>query len=127
MGLVARHLLDVTKPQKVPLERAPASSSFADTIQFPKRILYPSNFLPVANSEQQTIIDAFTTVLEDYLAVQSEKIDIKELWKANTPEAAGGKSLEEFLSKVSTALQHTFFIADNPLECILANVLRSVQ
>jgi hypothetical protein len=84
-------------------------SSFANVIQFPKRILYPSNFLPVANSEQQAMIDAFTAILEDYLAVQSEKIDIKELWKANTPEAADGKSLEEFLSKVSMVLQHALF------------------
>jgi hypothetical protein len=59
----------------------------------------------VANSEQQAMIDAFTTILEDYLGVPSERIDIKELWKANTPEAAGGKSLEEFLSKASTVLQ----------------------
>jgi hypothetical protein len=112
MGLVARHLLNVNRPEKVPLQMAIAYSCLANVIQSPKRILYPRNFLPVANTEQQAMIDAFTAVLEDDLSVHAEKIDIKELWKAHTPEAASGKSLDEFLSKVSTGLQLCLYVAD---------------
>jgi hypothetical protein len=46
------------------------------------------------------MVDEFIHVLEEYLGVKKEEINIAERWKQCPPASANGKPLKEFLSKV---------------------------
>ena len=70
------------------------------TIKLPSKILYPTEFFPTENQLQQNMLDRFVTTLEDYLGVKRIVFSLKEKWIENTPEAAMGQPLEEFLREV---------------------------
>ena len=46
------------------------------------------------------MVDDYVNVLESYLGVQRTTFSFVERWSQCPPEAAGGKPLKEFLSKV---------------------------
>jgi hypothetical protein len=46
------------------------------------------------------MVDEFVRVLEEFLGVQKVELGIAERWSQCPRESAGGKSLQEFLSKV---------------------------
>ncbi|KAK1833473.1 amidase signature domain-containing protein [Podospora conica] len=62
-------------------------------IQWPIRILYPTEWLPVANEAQQRMTDAFLAALEDFLGIKHEKISLQEEWARTGPEMARHKTL----------------------------------
>jgi len=82
----------------------PTSLKFKDnslTLQFPKSVLYLTDFFPAANPDQEAITLQFMNVLEDFLGVTATKISLAELWLENPPEEAEGKSLAKFLETAS--------------------------
>lgn len=49
--------------------------------------------------------EAFVEILEDFLGVRSVRISLSGEWLANGPRDAEGKSLKDFLAKVSEVLR----------------------
>ncbi|CAG8981416.1 hypothetical protein HYALB_00013919 [Hymenoscyphus albidus] len=74
-----------------------ATLDVQDSVEFPKRLLYPSDFFPLADPEQQKMNDAFITIVENYLGVKRTPISITDTWESNPPPEAGKKSLLEYL------------------------------
>lgn len=69
-------------------------------IQFPKRLLYPLDFFPQADADQQDMCEAFDTIVEEFLDVKRTPISIADTWASNPPQEAGMKSLQEYLEMV---------------------------
>ena len=67
---------------------------------FPKKILYPKDFFPHSNANQQAMVEEFISILEKYLGVKRTELDLKERWAVSPPAAALGKPLMEYMSKV---------------------------
>ncbi|KAK4446469.1 amidase signature enzyme [Podospora aff. communis PSN243] len=70
-----------------------------DVKKYPKRILYPTDFLPYTEEPVQAIVEEFTVQLEKYLGVSRETINIAEIWDKNPPPEGKGKTIKEFLDK----------------------------
>lgn len=70
-------------------------------IQSASVIMYPLNYLPVANIAQMKMLDAFAADLTRISEVQSQKISIADEWHRKLPKEANGKSLRDFLEDVS--------------------------
>ncbi|KLO88509.1 Uncharacterized protein LW93_3878 [Fusarium fujikuroi] len=66
---------------------------------FPSKILYPKEFYPLANAEQQALTDEFVKILEDFLSVQRTPFSFVEEWEKNPPHEAGGLPLLEYTEK----------------------------
>ncbi|KAF2965298.1 hypothetical protein GQX73_g8269 [Xylaria multiplex] len=69
--------------------------------QMPKEILYPTDFFPMANSEQQKLVESFVSDLESYLGVNATPMSIAERWKECPPVEAAGKTIQEFIEKAA--------------------------
>jgi len=54
----------------------------ADLVQ---RLLYPLDFFPQADAEQEAMSEAFITVLENFLGVKRTPISIINTWESNPP------------------------------------------
>jgi len=65
-----------------------------------QRLLYPLDFFPQADAEQEAMSEAFITVLENFLGVKRTPISIINTWESNPPEEARGRSLLEYLEMV---------------------------
>ncbi|KAK0716702.1 putative amidase [Apiosordaria backusii] len=87
-----------------------ATLDVPDSSQFPKRLLYPLDFFPQADTEQQAMTEAFITIVEDFIGVKRTPISIADTWASSPPEEAGGKTLLEYLEMVLSTLQ----IFDSP-------------
>lgn len=72
-----------------------------DAASFPKRIIYPLDFFPHSDATQQAMVEDFITILERFLGTKRTEISIAERWEQFPPREAQGKSLEEYLAKVS--------------------------
>ncbi|KAK4204937.1 amidase signature domain protein [Triangularia verruculosa] len=72
-----------------------ATLDVPDSSQFPKRLLYPLNFFPQADTEQQAMTEEFITIVEEFIGVQRTPISITDIWASSPPEEAGGKPLLE--------------------------------
>ncbi|KAI1366286.1 putative amidase [Xylaria arbuscula] len=68
-----------------------------NSFNFPKRLLYPLDFFPQENTEQQAMTEAFIAIVEDYLGVKRTPISITDTWASNPPQEAGSKTLQEYL------------------------------
>ncbi|KAF2818873.1 amidase signature enzyme [Ophiobolus disseminans] len=68
-----------------------------DSSQFPKRLLYPSDFFPQADAEQQSMSDDFISIIEEFLGVKKTPISMTDTWASNPPSEAGAKTLQEYL------------------------------
>ncbi|CVK99416.1 related to D-mandelate dehydrogenase [Fusarium mangiferae] len=66
---------------------------------FPSKILYPSEFYPLADKEQQALTDEFVKVLEDFLDVKKTPFSFVEEWEKNPPRDAGGLPLLKYTEK----------------------------
>ncbi|THZ54669.1 amidase signature enzyme, partial [Aureobasidium pullulans] len=74
-----------------------ATIDVPDSSQYPKRILYPTDFFPQADDTQQAICEAFISQVEDFLGVKRTPISFRDEWEKNPPKEAGSKSLLDFL------------------------------
>lgn len=70
-------------------------------LKFPTRILYPLDFFPHSNNEHQRMVEEFIGVLESFLGTKRVEFSIADRWSQCPPDAAQGKSLKEYLPKVS--------------------------
>ncbi|KAF5561880.1 amidase signature domain-containing protein [Fusarium napiforme] len=67
--------------------------------EFPTKILYPKEFYPLANREQQAMTEEYVKILEDFLGVKRTPFSFVEEWEKNPPQAAGDLSLLEYTEK----------------------------
>lgn len=68
--------------------------------QLPTQILYPQDFFPLDNQEQQEMVEHFVSILERFLNTKRTEFSIVESWSAFPPKTANKKPLNEFLKKV---------------------------
>lgn len=47
------------------------------------------------------MVDAFTSILEQYLGVARTEISLSDLWLKTAPEDAQGETLKDYVAKVS--------------------------
>jgi hypothetical protein len=72
--------------------------------ELPWAILYPTDFLPVANAEQMRAINDFTHGLSRYLKVLPRKISLTESWSKTSPVEE--KVLDVFMQNVGCSLRN---------------------
>ena len=70
-------------------------------IHSPSVIIYPLDYLPMANAAQMKMLDAFAADLARISQVQPQKISIAGMWHRKPPKEANGKPLHDFLEDVS--------------------------
>lgn len=63
-------------------------------------MLYPLDFFPQPDAEQEAMSEAYITILEDFLGVKRTPISITDTWASNPPDEARGKPLLEYLEMV---------------------------
>ncbi|CAO1597918.1 hypothetical protein XANCAGTX0491_001707 [Xanthoria calcicola] len=63
----------------------------------PRKILYPSDFWPVAQESQQTLFDVFIARLETYTGTKCLPINLADNWRENNPVGTD-KSLTEYFN-----------------------------
>ncbi|KAK0750252.1 amidase [Schizothecium vesticola] len=61
--------------------------------KWPTRLLYPTEWLPVANDAQQRMIDAFLAALESYLGLKHQMVSLQEEWAQTGPKTLRHKTL----------------------------------
>ncbi|KAF5542839.1 amidase signature domain-containing protein [Fusarium phyllophilum] len=67
--------------------------------EFPSKILYPKEFYPLANTEQQAMTEEFVKILESFLGVKRTPFSFVEEWEKNPPKEAGDLPLLEYTEK----------------------------
>lgn len=67
----------------------------------PKKILYNTDWFPTANDDQQRMTDSFVEKLEAVLGITHTKVSFSDEWVRSRPGEASGKSLKDYLAKVS--------------------------
>ncbi|KAI4220314.1 MAG: hypothetical protein L6R36_007711, partial [Xanthoria steineri] len=72
----------------------------------PTRTLYPKEFFPVANDEQQILLENYICVLESHLKAPRIEFSLVELWARRPPREAEGKSLHEYLGN---SIYHQYY------------------
>jgi hypothetical protein len=76
-------------------------------MQFPKRIIVPTDFLPLDDVEQQAMVESFIRAVESFLGVKRIELSFRERWQRSPPEEAEGQCLDEYLKMV----HHPFSIS----------------
>ena len=71
-----------------------------DANKFPSKLLYPEDFFPHSNKNQQAMVDKFVTVLEAFLGVKAVRFSLAERWRQCPPSEAGDRSIEDYLAQV---------------------------
>ncbi|KAI4091318.1 MAG: hypothetical protein LQ344_004177 [Seirophora lacunosa] len=66
-------------------------------------------FFPTANEDQQSLLDDYVCVLENYLKTTRTQFSLVERWADCPPEAAEGKSLKDYLG--NSICQHYYYDA----------------
>ena len=96
-----------------------------DSNKFPSKILHPEDFFPHSKINQQTMVDKFVGVLENFLGVKAIRFSLAERWKQFPPSEAGDLSITEYLAQVSQlfTLASSTFQKLMREERVLANVL----
>ncbi len=73
----------------------------------PTVIIYPLDYLPVANHKQQEMLDTIVHDVAKYCQIPIKAISFKDLWLKFPPEDAAGKPLEVYLQDVSIRSMQT--------------------
>ncbi|KAI1109788.1 putative amidase [Nemania sp. NC0429] len=105
VGLFSRTLGNLHDVASHTLELSPAP------VHFPTRILYPLDFFPHSNAKHQAMVDDFISALERFLGTNRVEFSIAERWSQCPPEEAKGKSLKEYLPKLSVITSQSAFWA----------------
>ncbi|KAJ4396444.1 hypothetical protein N0V93_000663 [Gnomoniopsis smithogilvyi] len=65
------------------------------------RILYPTDFFPLADPEQQVLYESFIEILEASLGVKRIEVDLAQLWIDKPPSQshAAGLPLQEYMNR----------------------------
>ena len=73
----------------------------------PTVIIYPLDYLPVANPEQQKMLESIMQDVAKQCEIPIKAISFKDSWLKSPPKDAAGKSLHDFLQDVSTPPNQT--------------------
>ncbi|KAI0388525.1 hypothetical protein F5Y17DRAFT_452464 [Xylariaceae sp. FL0594] len=65
----------------------------------PCSLIIPTDWFPMANKQQQRMIDAFVDIMESYLKVPVVRLSLEAEWTRSGPVGHRSKSLKEFLDK----------------------------
>jgi len=65
----------------------------------PTRLLYPTDWFPVANGSQQKMNEAFLQALEESLGIKHTKVSLIDEWSRSAPDPYRNLTLREFLGK----------------------------
>ena len=76
------------------------SSGPAGLLQFPKKILFPTDIRWTQNQDQLALIDDFVCVLEKFLGVRRTLIEVAKKWDETRPGVAGGELLRYYMDQV---------------------------
>ncbi|PNS16062.1 hypothetical protein CAC42_4463 [Sphaceloma murrayae] len=85
-----------------------ATLPVTDSTSYPKRLLYPLDFPPQSDSEQQAMCEDFYTIVEDFLGVKRTPISIRDMWATKPPKEAGAKTLQDAVWPMYYDTYHTF-------------------
>ncbi|KAI0105672.1 amidase signature domain-containing protein [Nemania sp. FL0031] len=66
----------------------------------PLNIVYPTDFLPIDNSDQMALIDNFLSDLEATLNAKVQKVSIADTWAAGHPTGVENVSIQDYLKDV---------------------------
>ena len=72
------------------------------TLVKPTVMIYPLDYLPVADQKQQEMLETIIQDVAKHCEVPIKSISFKELWLKSPPKDAGGKALDDFLRDVSS-------------------------
>lgn len=64
----------------------------------PRRIIYPTDFLPLPDPDQQELVEEFVGRLEGHLGVRHTKTSLAKLWQDRPP--AESDSMQSYMEKV---------------------------
>ncbi|KAF4993212.1 hypothetical protein FDECE_13490 [Fusarium decemcellulare] len=74
-------------------------TGLSKSASLPYRLIYPIDYLPVANSKQMETIDAFIDDAQRFLLATVTKFSIQDSWKQSHP-AGTSDNVEEYLQEV---------------------------
>ena len=93
-----------------------------DNQSFPTRIIYPTDFFPHSNARQQAMVEEFISVLETFLGIKRTEVSIVEAWNEAPPKEAEGRSIKDYLARVSLNCYAELYGRLIASECVLAHV-----
>ncbi|KAH6694856.1 putative amidase [Leptodontidium sp. MPI-SDFR-AT-0119] len=78
---------------------AATTFGFKSPVEFPTKIIYPTDFFPHEDKEQQAMVESFVSILETFLGTKRVLIGISDLWDADPPIKAKGRKIKDYLEK----------------------------
>ncbi|OTA54709.1 putative amidase [Hypoxylon sp. EC38] len=103
IGLLARGIDDMKSLATMTL--SPSAPERTKTVpnwtSSPPKILYPTDFFPHSNPDQQRLVESFVDDLESLLSTQKIEFSIAERWKECPPPEAEGKGIKEYINKTA--------------------------
>ena len=69
--------------------------------RYPSKILYPTEFFPHSNPQQQAMVNEYVSVLEKFLGTEKTIFSLAERWPQCPPSEARGKGLDAYLGSES--------------------------
>ena len=73
----------------------------------PTVIIYPLDYLPVANQKQQEMLETIMQDVAKHCEIPIKAISFEDLWLKSPPKEAAGKTLDDFLQDVSSPPNQT--------------------
>lgn len=74
--------------------------SDAKKYQKPSCIIYPTDWLPMRNKQQQRMIDLFLEILTNSTGVQVQRLSLEAEWSRTGPEGVRDMTLSKYLDMV---------------------------
>lgn len=101
VGLFGRSLLDLEFIVEQSLQNKQGDATRKKPL--PNRILYPKDYFPLADPQQQALYEDFLQKLEAYLGVKRIEVNLARLWTDRPPSDvdAVGLPLQDYMKKVS--------------------------
>ena len=66
----------------------------------PTRVIYPLDYLRVADAKQHQLLEAIMFDVAEFCQVQVDGVSFRGLWDRSPPPDAAGKSLKEYMQSV---------------------------
>jgi hypothetical protein len=70
------------------------------TSQFPKKIIYSTDWLPQENKVARELNEQFFKIIEDSMTIKRMKVSIADEWHRSAPEAVQNTPISEYLKNV---------------------------
>ena len=113
-------LLDRDLSQFYTLAQSSLNVEMRNNRKFHKKIIYPTDWFPVADAISQKETGKSLRALEETLGVQRTELTLTELWSTQPPKKSDGKGLREYLNKTGYNLlyhdcyhEYEYFRADH--------------